>query len=334
MHKCAHTVDIYTTRVWFAREDLWGGVARGADHESSHIFRLRKFLSAAEVGDFYLRLACEVGHQNVFNLDILMDDVSPVHGLDTSCHLADDALGKILVQGLAGLCADVVEQVAGLHVVRDDHVVLLSGEALDQLHHVGAVRCREFLHDLHLCKLCFVFAEGLRDFFLANDFDGDLDAGKFMLGEDDFAEGALVELLDRLVRVHAIVKVALRGKDLLVLERAGRLTIEVNRALLVCGEHEQEAEESCRGGLESSVNLLRRVRPCALERVERVPQNLVLRARWPREHDVALADAHSVALEVSGVRLEEALILGNGRYDVLQSVSVTWIATSFFLVHI
>ena len=80
-----------------------------------------------------------------------------------------------------------------------------------------------------------------------------------MLGKDDFAEGALVELLDRLVRVHAIVKVALRGKDLLVLERAGRLTIEVNRALLVCGEHEQEAEESCRGGLESSVNLLRRV---------------------------------------------------------------------------
>ena len=56
----------------------------------------------------------------------------------------------------------------------------------------------------------------------------------------------------------------------------------------------------------------------------------MLRARWPREHDVALADAHSVALEVSGVRLEEALILGNGRYDVLQSVSVTWIATRLF----
>ena len=127
-----------------------------------------------------MRILAEVAHQDVFNFDVTVHNVTRVEGLDSLANLDDYSPGKVLVEWQSLLLADVVKEVTGGHKLGHDIVAVVVLERLDELEDVWAAMALDLCHNLELLELLVVGFEGSVNFPLANDFNCDSDIRELM----------------------------------------------------------------------------------------------------------------------------------------------------------
>ena len=150
-----------------------------------------------------------------------------MQGLEAGGHLSNYHLGLVLEKWLVRLLHDVVEEVAASHKASHADVSLLVLEGLNEFEHVGAV-ASDFFHDFKLSKDLAVGNKGLVDDFFLDDLNSNVDAGVFVLAEDDCSERSLSKAAHRKVLVDAVLKEALGSEDFNVPVVESDLTVELD----------------------------------------------------------------------------------------------------------
>ena len=227
-HESSDAPNVTAEAVVFAHKNFWCEVPWGTNLEVSGIVGRLKLYCASKVANFEFGVLCEVGHQDVFDLDVTVDNIEVVKSLYSFSDLSDNFFGVRFCEWLIRLLADVVEKVSSSHQFCHDIVCLVIFEGLNELKHVNAVLLCDFLHDIKFLKDLIISLEGSLNLCFVDNFDGDFDFRMFVLGEDDKAEGTLSELANGLVGVDASLKEALSSEDLVVPVVESLLSLKVD----------------------------------------------------------------------------------------------------------
>ena len=215
-HDGADAPDITAKAVRLGKKNFWGQVAWSTNLEAGCFISRLELGCAAEVGKTQRSFFSGVAHQDVFNFDVAVDNVTGVKCLYTFAELSNNALSMFLVKGLFFLLADVVEEVACRHEFCHDIVCDFVLEGLNKLNNVLAIHASHLLADLELLESLIVLVVCPLDFVLLDYLDGNLDLRVFMLGKHNKAERSLAEFAKGFILVNSCLPEALCGEDLLV----------------------------------------------------------------------------------------------------------------------
>ena len=227
MHQAAEAIDVISKAVVFALKNFGRDVAWGANLEVGGSVGGLELDGAAKVANANFSFFIGAGNKHVVDLDVAVNNIALVQGLEASGHLSNYHLSLFLEKRLVRLLHNVVEKVAASHEASHADVSLLVLERLNEFEYVGAV-ASDFFHDLELSKNLAVGNKGLLDDFLLNDLYGNIDAGVFVLAEDDGSERSLSEAAHRKVLVDAVVKEALGPEDLCMPVVESDLSVELD----------------------------------------------------------------------------------------------------------
>lgn len=116
-----------------------------------------------------------VAHQDVFDLDVAVDNVTGVECLNTLAKLSDNALSVLFLKRLLFLLANVVEKVACWHEFCHDVVCDAVLEGLNKLKNVLVVLACHLLANHELLEDLVIFLVCSVNFTLLDNLYGNLD---------------------------------------------------------------------------------------------------------------------------------------------------------------
>ena len=108
MHKRSKTPDVSTEAVILPGNNLWGGVSWSANHKVCSLIGGLQLDSAAEVCNLDLSISRVTSHQEVFELNVSVDDKTRVQRFYTLRDLSYNHPSVLLIQRLVWLLAHII----------------------------------------------------------------------------------------------------------------------------------------------------------------------------------------------------------------------------------